>query len=64
MQEEALVLELERKKREEDSRQREIQRICEEDPSLRELASKLQVSLSRVSQCAAYDKAALRISAT
>lgn len=42
-QEEALALEMERQKREEESRQKEIMRICAEDPSLRELQAKLQV---------------------
>ncbi len=36
-EEEALALELERRKRETESKEREIQRICDEDPSLREL---------------------------
>lgn len=43
-QEEALAHELERKKREEESKRREIQRICEEDPSLRELQAKLKMA--------------------
>lgn len=44
VQEEALALELERVKRDEESRRREIARICSEDPGLRELQSKLQMA--------------------
>lgn len=43
-QEEALMLELERRKREEEARRLQIQLICESDPSLRDLQAKLQVS--------------------
>ncbi len=45
-QDDALAQELERRKREEDSKRREIQRICEADPELRALQEKLKVSES------------------
>jgi hypothetical protein len=43
-QEEALAKELERRKREDDSRRLAVQRICDEDPGLRELQSKLRLA--------------------
>ena len=43
-QEEALAKELERRSREEESRRLAVQRICDEDPSLRELQSKLRLA--------------------
>lgn len=43
-QEEALAKELERRTREEEGRRLAVQRICDEDPSLRELQSKLRLA--------------------
>lgn len=42
-QEEALAAELDRRRREAEAKEREIQRICESDPGLRELQEKLKV---------------------
>ena len=47
-QDEALAIEMERRKREEDSRRKEVQRICEQDPELRQLQEMLKVRHSRV----------------
>lgn len=43
-QEAALAQEMERRKREEESKRLEIQRICDADPSLRELQTKLKMA--------------------
>lgn len=43
-QEAALMVEMERRKREEESKRLEIQRICEADPSLRDLQNKLKMA--------------------
>ena len=51
-QDEALATELERRKREEEARRLEIQRICEADPDLRVLQEKLKVVSCRVQPCA------------
>jgi hypothetical protein len=45
-QDDALAQEMERRKREEDAKRREIQRICEADPELRALQEKLKVRAS------------------
>ena len=42
-QDDALAQEIERRKRDNEAREREIQRICDSDPELRELQSKLKV---------------------
>ena len=43
-QEEALAKELERRTREEEGKRLAVQRICDEDPSLRELQTKLRLA--------------------
>ena len=47
-QEAALAAELGRRKREKERVEREMQRICEEDPSLRELQGKVSKSATRM----------------
>ena len=60
-QDEALATEIERRKREEESKRREIQRICEADPELRALQEKLKVLLGLCAAALAWHARIFRL---